>query len=1095
MARRKPRSRGQEPRAELLEPRLLLSSDIIPFTGGDGVKGPLGVSETIGKSDAYAAMVLADGAATVDLTIQTPSNIDISGTWTITSYFGSGTVSLDASGLITGGSVLDSEGITITFAGGSAQVAADGSVSVTVETDDAQEPTNYFTGAINASGNVVVMTDTGRPVASDDEELVTMVKHTGIFSNADLNGSWGFQDPYLTGSMTFNGKGQITGGDFVDSDGGQGHITGGTYTLAADGTLTGTATVTGTVDPGPQQVAGVLNASKDILVIRNPSSAYPDDMNMLVLTRHSGTFSLADITGAWWVVSDGVNGTIISNGHGQITGGSVLNPDGTTSEITGGTYTVSSDGHVTLNPTSNDPEENQPRPMVGVLNSSKDVLTLTDANRGAADYEDEYMVFLVNSIGPDLLGQIGQVTLPELSVPGDKGKAPVTVANQGQLPAAGNITIKVYASADSTLGQDDVLVGTLANQAVNLAIGASKTFNIDVTVNSNVLPGNYYLLADIDTTNAIHENDETNNVAVTDGPGQVLWQFGQVGTRGNVSLHLSDADGTAATFTLTGSGTGEVIPGESGWDLAISGTTSASAVSITTKKTNGDDGKLDLNDITVGGSGDGVSFSESVGLSDSTSLGSLNAPTTNLLGSLGVTGSLGTLTLDDVADGHVIDIGPSDVATATVGMTFDLVRDLSIYSQTPIRSISAKEWLDSGADDLVSAPSVGTLTISGDKTRGRAGDFQAGLLLSGNANPLVPTLGSVVIAGGVGVADWDIAGRAGSISIAGAVTDLYLHGSGDGLTGLSSFSAGHVASLVAEIAGPIGTLKAKSLAAGSIHADSLTSLNITGNGQPGNFGADLTLTGAAETGTSVKVLGTASVAGAITGGTWTITGNVGSVSVGSAAQGWSATVSGDLTSLLSGGNLGGQIEARSIHTFTVRGDLDHAQVYLTQTVPAIGSSVQALGSLTVSGKMQDSILQSSGNVGTVNLGAMFNSKFHAGVKRGLETLPAGRQDFEATDDDMLLPSVGAVNIRGLAGQTVVFGGSTIAFWRMGRISVNMRNVNTSNGGVKFGLIAHSIKSYTCKVNGVATVKATNRVGGQVVEDLETDAGEFIVRLI
>jgi hypothetical protein len=96
-----------------------------------------------------------------------------------------------------------------------------------------------------------------------------------------------------------------------------------------------------------------------------------------------------------------------------------------------------------------------------------------------------------------------------------------------------------------------------------------------------------------------------------------------------------------------------------------------------------------------------------------------------------------------VADGNTIAIGSSTNPKATVSMTFDRVSNLTINSETPIKMISATEWLG-GA---INAPSIGTITVKGDRRRILAGDLVADVTLDGSA--------SIVRAAGTLMGQWD----------------------------------------------------------------------------------------------------------------------------------------------------------------------------------------------------------------------------------------------------------------------------------------------------------------------------------------------------
>ena len=105
------------------------------------------------------------------------------------------------------------------------------------------------------------------------------------------------------------------------------------------------------------------------------------------------------------------------------------------------------------------------------------------------------------------------------------------------------------------------------------------------------------------------------------------------------------------------------------------------------------------------------------------------------------------------------------------------MRDSSLSSGTPIKSLAAVEWLDGGGTaDQITAPWIGALTVTGRKANAKAnllqsnGNFQADLLLSPRPvqdAKVKAALGTVKIAGSLSADLWDIAGAVAGISVGG----------------------------------------------------------------------------------------------------------------------------------------------------------------------------------------------------------------------------------------------------------------------------------------------------------------------------------------
>ncbi|MEL7670547.1 CARDB domain-containing protein [Methanobacterium sp.] len=92
---------------------------------------------------------------------------------------------------------------------------------------------------------------------------------------------------------------------------------------------------------------------------------------------------------------------------------------------------------------------------------------------------------------------------------GDKITIQNTVKNQGKI-ASGGFYVNFYLSNDSNITTSDTYLGQRYISGLNA--GASNTTTTSFTVPSS-LSGNYYIGAIVDSTNAVFESDESNNIA------------------------------------------------------------------------------------------------------------------------------------------------------------------------------------------------------------------------------------------------------------------------------------------------------------------------------------------------------------------------------------------------------------------------------------------------------------------------------------------------------------------------------------------------------------------------------------------------------
>ena len=493
----------------------------------------------------------------------------------------------------------------------------------------------------------------------------------------------------------------------------------------------------------------------------------------------------------------------------------------------------------------------------------------------------------------------------------------------------------------------------------------------------------------------------------------------------------------------------------------------------------------------------------------------------NLRGDLTFTGVVGQIRLNDAGDGHTISILGTGEGSA-VKMSFADVTDLVIDSAMPVSSIAAASWTDTDATpDAVIAPLLGKLGV--------AGDFEAALTLNGTGATR-DTLGGVRIGGNVTDADWDVSGTAGTISIAGQITNWVLHGTGGVLTGVRSLSLGDVVSGTVDIDGLLRALKAVRWQLGSVGAHEAGSLRIQGRkantrtgapAVPGDFGADVTLVGLP--GSTKPTLASASVAGDVTASTWDITGFVGTVKIAGQVANWllqSATgqlagvkslALGDVTNatVTANGGLGvvkvlrwlaGTLSARTVAGLkasgrranpkkgvaAVAGDFN-ADVALagsadprksTFATAAIAGDVTGaawditgtLRTLKVTGTVTNTTIRTSSDIGRATIGAAAGSDFLVGLDDNGKRHPTLAGDYADPE-----ASIRSFKVAGLDRGSVAraFADSNICAAVIG--TVTLTNPQWDNGaaganpGEEFGLYAlREIKSVKVADNADAS---------------------------
>jgi len=594
---------------------------------------------------------------------------------------------------------------------------------------------------------------------------------------------------------------------------------------------------------------------------------------------------------------------------------------------------------------------------------------------------------LTSSTYRDLEITITGDDLGPLPTVGQTGNVSVEISNSLPVPIDETVGVALYASSDDVIDAGDTLVGT-ANVDLAALTGATPAA-ADVPVDlSGLGPGEYYLLARVDTEDAVDEHDEANNDSVGTPlcVGVAGEEFG-----GRIVGEFQDGDGTNVTVRLNGTGSACLVENaEGGTDIHITGTDARSRLMIL----NDHEGNARANVGTIVVEGP---------------LASLLGRTTDLAGSLTVTGGLEFLELGDLLDGHRIEIGPPASAGDTLKVVMGRVADCTFISQVPIRTLMVTDWWDTNPTvepDIITAPSLHSLVTTGDRRRGLVGNFNASLELTGGTASL--TLGEAKIAGQIIDGYWDVDGSVGRIVAGLGTTGLWtLDAEGD-VGRIDTRAGGIVGCLAARSFGEVfarGTVRAKITAVGGDSVacvlrklDALgglrnTTMSLGGDvgrvfarGVTSNVTADWTAPGAA--------------------GRWYALGHVDGLSIGGDGAPTSLRVfaAGDVAdaTLLVEGPIGtvqatrwqaGSIAAHTLKLLTTRGDrrndLD-GDFQADLTLSGVGATRNTLGNVRIAGELSNAQWAITGDVGSIRAGDATEWTLDVNPKVGSERRPQVR---------------------------------------------------------------------------------------------------------
>lgn len=299
-----------------------------------------------------------------------PNNRDLSGQFAIlgaaqgpTAHsVSAGTVTLDGNGNITAGS-----GNTFLFNNGTISTVASTVTSGTYNVDGSRNVTGSITS--NSGGQTITTsTHNGRVSVNQDYVGANFSDSQGSFgvfalikpvtngSAASLNGTFRFSvaqvgtfQGFEFGNITFNGTGGITAGTTVNFSGGtSATVTGGTYSVASNGIVNGSVTLS---NGSTSNFTGFLGQDGTLGGVLQDQNG---DLGLGIATQGPGTpSSNADLNGngAFCAVRTSpvaggfITGSVTFNGNGGVTPGDVLTlSDGSTETTTGGSYNINADG-------------------------------------------------------------------------------------------------------------------------------------------------------------------------------------------------------------------------------------------------------------------------------------------------------------------------------------------------------------------------------------------------------------------------------------------------------------------------------------------------------------------------------------------------------------------------------------------------------------------------------------------------------------------------------------------------------------------------------------------------------------------------------
>ncbi len=290
------------------------------------------------------------------------SNLQDNQTW-------SGTVTFNAAGNVTAGSVTSSAGLTHTIVSGSFTASALGEVTGSFTDNRATAVTTTFTMQMDSGQGTMAGEGNANPAESEDGAFVFIKKSAQFALDPDLAGTWfiggsDLQDDHTwDGELTIDTAGNVTGGTYNSSEGAGGTpITGGSFSFGANGAVTGQF-IDDDGAPVTTDLILQMDYRKGIMAGPGKAVASTEEGMFVFVKKVAPNFVTADLEGTWFLGGSDLEeedtwdaGVTLDNTGAVIapflTYNSSAGPPN--SPITGGSFTITAAGSVTGQVTDND---------------------------------------------------------------------------------------------------------------------------------------------------------------------------------------------------------------------------------------------------------------------------------------------------------------------------------------------------------------------------------------------------------------------------------------------------------------------------------------------------------------------------------------------------------------------------------------------------------------------------------------------------------------------------------------------------------------------------------------------------------------------
>jgi uncharacterized delta-60 repeat protein len=192
-----------------------------------------------------------------------------------------------------------------------------------------------------------------------------------------------------------------------------------------------------------------------------------------------------------------------------------------------------------------------------VAQTSETNVTVSGSSASGPNFDNLPAPASAGTPAPDLTALFVS-SIPSSVVGGSSGRLTLNLSNIGQADAVGVIQIALFATSNGAIGAGDTPFATIP-QWLNLKSGHSTRITLKFKYPSNLVSGNYFLIASPDSTNSIVQSNDSNNLAVSSSQvaiGLPLARLGgtlqappsvKIGKRSTATLLLNNSGNVAAS--------------------------------------------------------------------------------------------------------------------------------------------------------------------------------------------------------------------------------------------------------------------------------------------------------------------------------------------------------------------------------------------------------------------------------------------------------------------------------------------------------------------------------------------------------------------